>query len=59
MIVPSATVKAADHIRSHVMVMNCTDVSVLLFMIVLEKRYRCMIDWGGRTMLRDLAGRRV
>ena len=33
MIVPSAMVKAADHIKGHVMLMNHIDVSVLLCMI--------------------------
>jgi hypothetical protein len=33
MIVPNAMVKEADHIRSHVMLMNPIDVSALLYMI--------------------------
>ena len=39
-------VKAADHIKSHVMKMSLTDVSAFLCMIGYKKRYRCMIDWG-------------
>ena len=33
MIVPSAMVKAADHIKGHVTLMNLTDMSALLCMI--------------------------
>ena len=39
-------VKAANHIKGHVMLMSLTDVSVLLYMIGLEKRYWCTMDWG-------------
>jgi hypothetical protein len=33
MIVPNVMVKAADHIKGHVMLMNLIDVSALLCMI--------------------------
>jgi hypothetical protein len=46
MIIPSAMVKAADHIKRHIMLMSPIDVSAFQYMIGYEKRYRCMIDWG-------------
>ena len=46
MIVPNAMVKAADHLRGHILLMNPIDLNVLLCMIGYEKRYRYMIDWG-------------
>ena len=44
MIVPSAMVKAADHMKNHVM--NPIDVSALL----------CMIDWGAGQCYMILLG---